>query len=1009
MRLPAPFCHILLCIFLFFCTSTAFAKDVLKLGVLAYEDKDSVAAQYAQVVNALNERLTSVEIQMEVLSQQELNSRVEDGSIDIVITNPVHYLLLRHRYGLSRLLATQVKAIGESATPLLGGVIFTREDRQDINNLQDFMARTIACPGRYFLGGFALQAHEFMHAGIRITDWAKTILEFSDHDEVVQAVLKGQADVGFVRTGVLEALFQNGLLRPQDIKVINARQYRGFPFLVSTELYPEWPVAAMPHVNEGLCRTLTATLLGVQFSNLSSNTSYIAGYTLPLSYDAVEEIMLELKFPGFNALEIFWNDILRLNKWHGYLMLGGLLLICCLVLLLGLALLNATEEKRRMQAMLNGMPYPGLLVNREHRIIAVNAAARELFNAREGAYCWEQLWHCEFLPEDQRKHYECHGPTSNMCCSFCRSEDALNTGKTVHTELFIQGRYWDSWWVPIDSSIFLHYFVDITEHKNKEKQLKEAHNFLRTVADTVQDMIWVKDLQGQYLFTNKAHNDILFRLPDQNELLGHDHRFFAERIRAERPNDNGWYSLDQTCKDSDAIVISTGKPYRSKESGIVFGKYLCLDVIKVPMFDENGRLIAVAGSARDITEDERLKKEHEELQKRLQQSAKMEAIGIMAGGIAHNFNNLLQVITGYAQLLAQRIPAKDEVARRGLNQIGQSCEKAATLVRSLMAFSRKTEYVSMELNLNNEVLNVQKVLKDTLPKAITLETDLEQRLWTVKADSIQIQTVLFNLVNNARDAMPEGGVLRIATRNVSLSGRPEGQEETSAVTAGTSSLAAGDYVLLEVSDTGCGMTEETLQHLFEPFFTTKGINKGTGLGLSSSYGIVKAYGGEIFCNSTLGKGTRFEIYLPAVSRESLPMNGNQSSMEPVLLTPQTKGKTILLVDDEEGIRSLARQALESAGHRVLEAESGEKALEIYKTSAKEIHLVILDLNMPGMSGHVCLQRLLEMDMNARVLVASGYSDKGMEQTVLSQGAAGFLAKPFKLDILLKKVDEIAAD
>jgi signal transduction histidine kinase/ActR/RegA family two-component response regulator len=427
------------------------------------------------------------------------------------------------------------------------------------------------------------------------------------------------------------------------------------------------------------------------------------------------------------------------------------------------------------------------------------------------------------------------------------------------------------------------------------------------------------------------------------------------------------------------------------------------------MFDENGKVIAVAGSARDITEDERLKKEHEELQKRLQQSAKMEAIGIMAGGIAHNFNNLLQVITGYAQLLAQRMPAKDEVARRGLSQILQSCEKAATLVRSLMAFSRKTEYVSTELNLNNEVLNVQKVLKDTLPKAITLETDLEQRLWTVNADSIQIQTVLFNLVNNARDAMPEGGVLRIATRNVSLSGRPEGQEETSAVTTGTSSLAAGDYVLLEVSDTGCGMTEETLQHLFEPFFTTKGINKGTGLGLYSSYGIVKAYGGEIFCNSTLGKGTRFEIYLPAVSRESLPMNGNQSSMEPVLLTPQTKGKTILLVDDEEGIRSLARQALESAGHRVLEAESGEKALEIYKTSAEKIHLVILDLNMPGMSGHVCLQRLLEMDMNARVLVASGYSDKGMEQTVLSQGAAGFLAKPFKLDILLKKVDEVAAD
>lgn len=1009
MRLPHLFCHILLCILLF-CTSSAFAKDVLRLGVLAYEDKKSVYEQYRPVVNALNERLPSVEIQLEVLSQRELNSRVEDGSLDIVITNPVHYLFLWHRYGLSRLLATQVKAIDKSATPLLGGVIFTRDGRQDINNLQDIMSRTIACPGRYFLGGFTLQAHELLHAGIKITDWARAILELNDHYAVVQAVLNGQADVGFVRTGVLEELFHEGKLKPQDIKIINAREYPGFPFMVSTDLYPEWPVAAMPHVNENLCRSLTNALLSMQLPEPSSHASYIAGYTLPLSYEAVEGIIIELGFPGFNALEIFWDDLLHTSKWQAYLIIGGLVLICCLVLLLGLALLHAGEEKRRINAMLNGMPYPGLLVSREHRIMALNSAAREFFKAKECEYCWEQLWNCEFLPEEQRRHYESHGPNTNMCCAFCRSEDSLNTGKTVHSELLVRDRWWDSWWVPIDSSTFLHYFVDITEHKNREKELQKAQHFLRELADTVQDLIWVKDLDKRYLFANKANCEKLLCIQDTNEPLGKTHLFFAERIRAERPNDNSWYTFGEVCQDSDEIVISTGKLGRFEEDGNVRGKYLCLDVIKVPLFDEKGRITAIVGSARDITHDKELQREKEALEKRLQQSAKMEAIGIMAGGIAHNFNNLLQVITGYSQLLAQRMPAEDEVARRGLNQIGQSCERAAALVRSLMAFSRKTEYVNTEFNLNNEILTVQEILKNTLVKTIKLNIDLEQNLWTIRADSTQLQTVLLNLANNARDAMPEGGVLHITTRNVSVQGQPEGRDDTIAKTP----LAAGDYVLLQVSDTGCGMSEEALEHLFEPFFTTKEINKGTGLGLSSIYGIVKAYGGDIFCDSTLGKGTSFAIYLPAVSRESLPIEDRTSaSMGPVLWDAQIKDKTILLVDDEEGIRSLTKQALESAGYRVIEAESGEKALELYESvfhevGGNEIDLVILDLNMPGMSGHVCLQRLLEMNRNARVLVASGYSDKGMENTVISQGATGFLAKPFKLDVLLKKVDEVTA-
>lgn len=1006
MRLLAFFCHILLCA-LIFCPLSASAKDVLRFAV--FDDgrsKEVVEKTYQPVVEAIEAHVPDVVVQLHVMSQEEMNEHVQSGSIDILTTNPPHYLLLRAKYGIENLLATQVNGVNGTRTPLAGGVIFTRKDRNDINNLKDLKARIIACRKGYILGCYMSQAYELHKIGVSIQE-TKAILSNNTPEEVVESVMTGRADAGFIATGLLESMFLKGMVKQEDIKIINARQYAGFPFLVSTDLYPGWAVAALPHVNSQLVSRIKTALYGINIQKGEGDGPYLAGYTLPLSYSFVEAMLTQLRISPFGTMEILWDQLLHANKWQAYLILGGLLLICCLLLLLGLALYNAGEEKRRMRAMLNGMPYPGLLVNREHRIIAMNSAANELFNTKEGAYCWEQLWHCEFLPDKKGGHYEFHDPNTTMRCSFCRSEDALTTGKTVHCELVIQNRWWDSWWVPIDPLMFLHYFVDITEYKDREKELQEAQHFLREIADTVQDMIWVKDVNKRYLFANKAICEKLLCAQNTQEPIGKTDLFFAERIRAERPEDKTWHTFGEICQNSDEVVISTGKPGRFEEDGNVRGKYLCLDVIKVPLFDEKGRITAIVGSARDITRDKELQQEKELLEKKLQQSAKMEALGIMVGGIAHNFNNLLQVIAGYTQLLEQRMSAKDEVTRRGLNQIGQACEKAAALVRSLMAFSRKTEYVSTELNLNDEVLTVQEILENTLPKTIKLEIHLEQKLWTIKANSTQIQTVLLNLTNNARDAMPDGGVLRIATRNIAVQGQLEGQNKISH-SAEVSPLTAGDYVLLEVSDTGCGMSEEVLKHLFEPFFTTKPVNQGTGLGLSTVYGIVRAYGGDIFCKSAQGKGTSFEIYLPAVSRETLPLSDRSVLSEPPSLTSQTKDKTILLVDDEEAIRSLTRQALESAGYRVLEAESGEKALELYEAEANGIHLVILDLNMPGMSGHVCLQRLLEMNRDVRVLVASGYSDKGMEDTVLSQGAAGFLAKPFKLDGLLKKVEEAAA-
>lgn len=1007
MRLRPFFCHIMFFILLS-CASAAFAKDALRLGVLAEEDaeKTSTYALHKPVVDALNAQYPTMDIQLEVLDLQELNARAEEGSIDIIMSNPIHYVLLSQKYPNLKLLATRIKSINGISTPLVGGVIFTRSHRHDINSLEDIVKCkdcTIAVRGRCFWGCFAIPAHELLHAGVT-TQRLKSVLEMGTVDALVQAVMEGKADVGMLRTDILETMFAQGKLKPEEVKVLNEQKNAGFPFISSTPLYPEWPVFAMPHVNKDICKSFAEALFALKLPEPSSTDDItIAGYTLPLSYESVKTVLSDLEYPGFSPMELFWNDLLYRSKWQAYMILGGLVLIGALFLLLGLALLQASDEKRRMRAMLSGMPYPALLVNSSHRIVAINHAAKELFNAKEGEYCWEQLWHGEFLPEEQRALYERGCITSNMACRFCLAQQALNTAQSVHLELAINGRWWDSWWVPIDSSTFLHYFIDITEHKEREKRLEETQRFLREIADTVQDMIWVKDINKRYLFANKAICEKLLCAKDTNEPLGKTDLFFAERIRAEHPENKTWHTFGEICQDSDAIVISTGKAGRFEEDGNVRGKYLCLDVIKVPLFDENGKIIAVVGSARDITRDKELQKEKEMLERRLQESSKMEAIGIMAGGIAHNFNNLLQVITGYVQLLSHRLSHKDDAIERALTQITTACERGAMLVRNLMAFSHKTDISSaINININNEVLRIKYILESTFPKNIELKIEMTDGLWTVNANPVQIQIILMNMANNSRDAMPNGGILGIRTSNVHIA-----KDDLNTT---NKPWTPGDYVLLEISDTGCGMSEETVKHIFEPFFTTKEVGKGTGLGLSTTYGIVKSYGGYIFCKTELGKGTIFEIYLPAVSRESLPIETDIATVDvPPPTQPQGSGCGIMVVDDEEAIRSLIKQVLETAGYRVFEAENGDKALGLYEKEGGNIDLILLDLNMPGIDGHVCLKRLLEINEKARILVASGYSDKGMEQKVLSEGAMAFMEKPFKIEGLITKINEILSD
>jgi CheY-like chemotaxis protein len=369
----------------------------------------------------------------------------------------------------------------------------------------------------------------------------------------------------------------------------------------------------------------------------------------------------------------------------------------------------------------------------------------------------------------------------------------------------------------------------------------------------------------------------------------------------------------------------------------------------------------------------------------------MEAIGRLAGGIAHDFNNLLTAINGYSDLGLRKI-ADDSPVRRNLNEIRKAGERAAGLTRQLLAFSRKQVLQPKVLQLNSIIADIDKMLKRLIGEDVALLTVLNPALEQIKADPGQIEQILMNLVVNARDAMPKGGKLTIETANVYL------DEEYA---RSHNSVQPGSYIMLAVSDTGHGIDAKTRERIFEPFFTTKEVGKGTGLGLSTVYGIVKQSGGNIWVYSEVGRGTTFKVYFPIVKQ---PAEAIQRLTRPIELPGGSE--TVLLVEDEDLVRKMAKEILQMSGYYVLEARQGIEALALTKEFDKPIHLMVTDVVMPQMSGPELAGHLERSSPHIRVLYMSGYTDEAIvHHGVLKEGVA-FLEKPFTPDALALKVREV---
>jgi PAS domain S-box-containing protein len=608
------------------------------------------------------------------------------------------------------------------------------------------------------------------------------------------------------------------------------------------------------------------------------------------------------------------------------------------------------REKNRLKGILDVFNDGVYIVNAQSTIEYVNPVIESTFGAVNGQKCHEYI-------------HESPEP-----CPSCWTPEIL-AGRSAKRELYAarSGKFFEVFETPIkndDGSVSkLVFFHDITDRKRAEEDRVRLVTAIEQAAETVV----MTDTNGTILYVNPAFEQTTgYSSP---EAIGNNPRILKSGQHDARFYENLWKTITSG-------AVWSGHFITRKKDGTLFEEEATISPVK----DDTGKIVNYVAVKRDVTKEV-------SLQKQLLQAQKMEAIGTLAGGIAHDFNNLLQVILGYSELLLQD---KGEKASDypDLRKILQSAQNGAELVRRLLTFSRKVEPQFAVMNLNRQIMQIDKLLQRTIPKMISINLQLSNDIAEIYADATQMEQILMNLAVNARDAMPDGGSLTITTTNITL------DDEYCKF---YNSAIPGDYVLLTVADTGHGMDKKTIEHMFEPFYTTKELGRGTGLGLAIVYGIVSQHGGHITCYSEMGKGTEFKVYLPAIPAEIEPSSELSGEM------PAFGTETVLLVDDEEFVRELGERVLSRNGYRVLTAANGVEGLTRYTEHKDSIAMIILDLVMPTMGGKDCLQELRKINPQVKVLVASGYSADATVQEVLELGVKGFVSKPFRFKDLLRQV------
>lgn len=515
---------------------------------------------------------------------------------------------------------------------------------------------------------------------------------------------------------------------------------------------------------------------------------------------------------------------------------------------------------------------------------------------------------------------------------------------------------------------------------------------LEAIIDSLPVATFIVDSNKKVIYWNKAIEE-LTGLP-REAILGKGDLQYAEPFYGKRRpilidlvlggqgnDESGYLNLKKSRRDK--IEASTWCPALKSGKRLLYGSASVLS-------DEKGTVFGAIESISDMTENYEMEQEKKELQAQLLHAQKLKAIGTLAGGVAHDFNNIIHAIQGYTDiLLRQRSSGHPDYTK--LLAISKSAKRASELTNQLLLFSRKAKSELRPMDLNLEIREVNGLLERIIPKMIEIELLLSDGLHPVEGDSLQIEQALVNLAINARDAMAGEGKITIETENVEL------DEKFCELHPGA---RVGSNVVVHFGDTGEGVEEEILSQMFEPFFTTKDVGEGTGLGLATVYGIMENHQGCIICTSEVGKGATFSLYFPASSRPpKVVLSEEHSDID-------GGEETILLVDDDAVVRALGEDLLTAYGYMVIEAVDGEQGLELYKQKRDEIDLIILDMIMPGMGGERCLDKLLELNPEVKVIIASGYTHEEIPDGIMALENVNFIAKPYDVKQLFDLVSKV---
>jgi len=964
------------------------AGEPVRIGVLAKRSPERCLEKWSPTADYLTSRIPGHSFEVTPLTFDEVYPAVERGQVDFILVNPAYYVGAERLYGASRIATLRNLGPG-GMTTFYGGVIFCRADRTDIQSLQDLKGKTFMAPYEQALGAWYAVWLELKGNGINPSRDFGALRFGGSQDAVVNAVRDGEVDVGSVKTDTLERMALEGKIRLEDFRVIHQQDDPRSPgFAHSTRLYPEWPFATLATTSDELAVKVAIALMSMSPESAAARAARCAGWTIPHDYQPVHECLKALRvgpYEGYGRVSL-QEAIRQHQRW----VLGAaalvilILLFAAYVQLLNRRLAQALagehqelaerrqveealrESEARYRTVFENTGTATCIVEDDMTISLANKQFAELSGYSreelEGKRSWTEFVTDEYL-EMMTSHHRNRRQDGGVAPTEYEFDFRDREGNVKRILLRVD--------VIPGTRQSLASLLDITDRKRAEEALREGEARFRELAHLVPIIIFETDEHGRLTFANRAAFETFGYTPadfaaglSALEMIAPDDRVRARANVAKVLAGEELLGIEYTCirKDGAQFPVAT---YASPVA-------------------HDGSFVGMRGVLLDLTEQKHLEDQ-------LRQAQKMEAVGELAGGVAHDFNNMLTVIKGNADMLSRALD--DDAGAQGyLADINKAVDQAGGLTHQLLAFSRRQMLEPQVLDLNQVVTEVTPMLQRLIEENIQLVAVLQPELGRVEADPAQIEQVIVNLVVNARDAMPEGGQITIETANVDLGERYVRQHPEAQV---------GAHVMLAVSDTGVGMDEETQSRIFEPFFTTKPKERGTGLGLSTVYGIVKQSGGNIHVYSEVGVGSTFKVYLPRVEKEAMPRReiaGPGETLE--------GSETILIVEDEEMVRSLIVTTMTEYGYHVLAVADGAEALRICEQHEGPIHLMVTDVIMPGMGGRELAEQAARMRPDMRLLYMSGYTDNAIVNHGILEPGIHLLRKPFEPEELARRAREL---